>query len=269
MCRTFFYRLRLRRVFFRNLEGHTGHIVGLNFSPNGSKLFTIGIDRKVIVWETSTGKQIQVYYIRKVIDYHWLNDEIFAVTAEVGILILRVGEQKPMREIQTTDVNTIRFDRAETACLAAGYDNSKVIIWQMNKSEPVTLFNGHKREVHTLRWSPKGQLIASIDYDNHLILWKAFTAEIILNFTHSETLNSISFSPNGQCIAATAYDGRIFVWNIETKIQIFNTSYKVQFYEIAWNCTGEWIAVAAPGYIAVADLRQAIKAGQEQTKITK
>uniref|UniRef100_A0AC34FPT8 Translation initiation factor beta propellor-like domain-containing protein n=1 Tax=Panagrolaimus sp. ES5 TaxID=591445 RepID=A0AC34FPT8_9BILA len=257
-------------VFFRNLEGHTGHIVGLNFSPNGSKLFTIGIDRKVIVWETSTGKQIQVYYIRKVIDYHWFNDEIFAVTAENGILILRVGEQKPMREIQTTDVNTIRFDRAETACLAAGYDNSKVIIWQMNKSDPVTIFNGHKREVHTLRWSPKGQQIASIDYDNHIIVWKAFTAEIILNFTHSETLNSISFSPNGQCIAATAYDGRIFVWNIESKIQIFNTSYKVQFYEIAWNCTGEWIAVAAPGYIAIADLRQAIKAGQEQQmKITK
>ena len=41
-----------------SLEGHTGEILGIAFSPDGSRLASCGVDRKIRVWDLASGKTV-------------------------------------------------------------------------------------------------------------------------------------------------------------------------------------------------------------------
>ena len=41
----------------RTMEGHTGHVLSLNWSPDGRQLATSGADNVVKVWDASTGQR--------------------------------------------------------------------------------------------------------------------------------------------------------------------------------------------------------------------
>ena len=41
----------------RTMEGHTGHVLSLNWSPDGRQLATSGADNVVKVWDAATGQR--------------------------------------------------------------------------------------------------------------------------------------------------------------------------------------------------------------------
>lgn len=226
----------------------------------------------MIIWETSTGRLIQTFHLRGITDYHWLNDDIFACcSTELEILILRVGDEHPLRTLKRNqgEVNSIRFDRTETKYLASGGDDGLLIIWDINKEDPVAKFAGHSRGIHMVRWSPKGTVIATAGLDNQIIIWHVLLKKIVLTFQNPESTYMLNFSPSGRYLACSTFDAKILIYSLDTGATLVQVVYKTVFYDISWDGTGEWVAAASQNALVFMDLRQNIKNHEIQEELKK
>ncbi len=79
------------------------------------------------------------------------------------------------------------------------------------------LQDSHKSDVHSVAFSPDGQLIASASQDRTIRLWSPTTGEIInILKGHRNTVNAVAFSKDGQVIASASRDKTVRLWNRHT-----------------------------------------------------
>jgi WD40 repeat protein len=139
------------------LEGHSESVTAVQFSPDGSKLASASDDKKVIVWDTSTGEQ-----------QHTLEGHSYEVTA-------------------------VQFS-PDGSKLASASDDKKVIVWDTSTGEQQHTLEGHSSMVTVVQFSPDGSKLASASRDKKVIVWDASTGAQ-LHMIDAETLvSTLKFS---------------------------------------------------------------------------
>ena len=186
-------------------------------------------------------------------------------------MILRVGDEHPLRKLRRNqgEVNSIRFDRIETKYLASGGDDGLLVLWDINKEDPIAKLSGHSRGIHMVRWSPKGTILATAGLDSQIFIWHVFLKKAVLSFQNTESIYMLNFSSSGKYLACSTFDSKIIIYGLETGIILAQVSYKTPFYDISWDGTGEWIAAASQNSLVFIDLRQNIKNNEIQEELKK
>ncbi|KAE8212075.1 hypothetical protein CF327_g4243 [Tilletia walkeri] len=165
------------------------------------------------------------------------HDAVFATcSADNSILILRVGDHKPIKALRGHDdeVNAVRFDPSK-ALLASVSDDTTARLWsvdtilsgtggvQASGTSKACLFTlrGHTRELYALQWAPTGpgspnpdqpRMLATTSFDNTARLWNADTGSCLRTFTeHTDNVHTLCFSPDARFLATGAIDRRVLI----------------------------------------------------------
>jgi WD40 repeat protein len=157
----------------KDLEGHSGEVRHVVFSPDGAQLASGGADGTVRTWKLATG---------------------------AGRMLGSHGAA----------VNHVVFSPDGTR-LASGGDDKSVRIWSLAGGDPRVL-RGHTNAVTQVAFSPAGDRLASAGVDGFVRLWDLATGECRVLAGHTQTVWSVAFSGDGRRIATVGGDGTVRVF---------------------------------------------------------
>jgi RNA polymerase sigma factor (sigma-70 family) len=196
------------------LEGHTGEVRGLAFSPDGRTLASAGTDQ-ILLWDAGTGNKTReikaggiVWSVAFSPDGKW----VYA-PQNTAVKTWDVATGKEGREFETrfggTTYITLSRDGKSVAASGARYDEKRqelircAHIWD-TATGTVRYIDGTQEEFGRLAFSPNGKLIASTGNNENtsVRLWDAGTGKSVLgDGVIGARVSSVSFSADGKVIA--------------------------------------------------------------------
>ena len=124
---------RYWEAYRHTLEGHTGHVRAVTFSPDGKTLTSASNDGTIRLWDAITGA------VRQTLE--WDNNEISAVA----------------------------FSPDGKTLASASYPGT-IRLWDATTGAAQPLFEGHNILVQAIVFSPDGKMLASASYDKTIRL---------------------------------------------------------------------------------------------------
>ena len=204
----------------RTLEGHTGPVFSVSFSPDGQILASGSLDNTIKLWRVSDGSLIRT------LEGHtfWVNSVSFSPDGQIlasgsgdkTIKLWRVSDGSLIRTLEghTFWVSSVSFS-PDGQILASGSDDKTIKLWRVSDGSLIRTLEEHTWMVRSVTFSPDGQILASGSDDNTIKLWRVSDGSLIRTLTgHTDTVCSVSFSPNGQILASGSSDKTIKLWNV-------------------------------------------------------
>jgi WD40 repeat protein len=168
------------RVPIRSLVGHTNHVTGAAFHPNGREIATGSYDRTIRFWDAATGRQI------KVIDH---------------------GEDSPW-------VYGLAYSPDGKLLAEGSYGRGIIRVWNSQTHEKLFDLGGHLGPTTSLAFSPDSRLLASTSSDDTAVrLWNMSTGKSAGLLEGPVVPNNVAFSPDGSRLV-TSLSREVRVWQL-------------------------------------------------------
>ncbi|KAH6888553.1 hypothetical protein B0T10DRAFT_573325 [Thelonectria olida] len=161
----------------QTLEGHSGTVNSVAFSPNDERLASGSIDETVKIWDVASGQCTQSLHI--------------------GI-----------------PVATVAFS-VDGQLLAVGERNGEIGLREPTSGSCVKRLSGHEGDLEAVVFSPDGSFLASASSDRTIKIWHLGTAKCTQTIQGYKA-GTISFSRDGRQFASALSDGTFGVWDTDT-----------------------------------------------------
>ncbi|PJF29146.1 MAG: hypothetical protein CUN52_09855 [Phototrophicales bacterium] len=163
------------------LTGHSGHVKGAAFSPNGRYLATVSADTTIKLWDTSD-----------------LNNGV----TEIATLKGHKGS-----------VEAVAFSPDNRTMATASADGT-VMTWDAIDQKPLQTFIGHEREVTTVVFAMGGHILISGSWDNTLRLWdvRGETTGAVFG-RHDDWVREVKANTPGTLIVSASKDMSVKLWD--------------------------------------------------------
>ena len=200
-------------------------VYGLSYYPNTTLAVVATKDfQKVFIGLSD--KTIKVFNTASRKDYYTL----FGHKAEVNqVKVTKCGEFLVSASSDSTvnvwDIEGKRkvmvFELPDILCITlgpkhnhilAGYSDSKIQVWDSEKSTIISTHSFHKSGVNCISTSTTSQLIASSSLDLQIILWDYSTSEPLMVLKgHSDQITSLALIKSS--ILSTSADRSLYLWD--------------------------------------------------------
>ena len=185
-----------------SMKGHTGHVLAVAFSPNGSQIASGAEDNTIRVWDVQTRKQ------RYRLDGH------------------------------TSIVRTVTFS-PDAYWIVSGSDDNTVRVWNPKTGQPADPpLIRHTSYIQGVAFSPNGLQLISGSLDNTIQIWALrkwqktsqqvtaihlsqhpdLSSDNRISLEGHPSVISASYFPNGSFYAASTLDGRVSIWNMDREL---------------------------------------------------
>src|SRR6266436_3519072 len=115
-------------------KGHSGRVNGLGWSPNGLRVASVGSDKSLQVWDSSTGRKYIIY------------------------------------RTTSSGLNSVSWS-PDGRYFASGGNDKMVQVWDAITRSNVFTYRGHTGYVTSVAWSPDGKQLASASVDHTMQVW--------------------------------------------------------------------------------------------------
>ncbi|MGH9841450.1 MAG: AAA-like domain-containing protein, partial [Blastocatellia bacterium] len=171
------------RFSFRHPEPPAGRSFDLfaankivDFSPDGTRIVTAGLDGTARLWSAETGEAIG----------------------------------QPMRHEYA--VLAVAFSPDGRRVVTGSYDNT-ARLWSAETGEAIGQPMRHENWVRAVAFSPDGRRVLTGSYDNTARLWSAETGEAIGQpMRHERGVLAVAFSPDGRLVVTGSDDNTARLW---------------------------------------------------------
>ena len=204
----------------KELEGHTGGVRSVTFSPFGDELISGSDDKTVKLWDVETGECVRTY------------------------------------EGHNAAVLSVAYSPDEKY-LASGSLDGTVRLWLPYIDMEAGLFDKHKSEVVSISFSPDGDRVVIASCDNTVRIWNhPMMKEERIYDGHEGPVFSASFDQEGKRVVSAAKDGTVRVWDVESTafdpiLEIETHSHPMQYATITSD--GKKILTATDTYVKIWD----------------
>ncbi len=215
-------------IWFRSLDG-TGEerssfrqngVHGLAWSPDGSRLVTVGVDGTMRL-ETVSSSQLQTISCgggSDLLSVLWLDGETLAAGSEDGqIRICNVNERTPQLVFGSqAAIGQLFWLAGSNALLSLGGRDGTVVLWNRADGAQTAVLNRYTRYslASSVSWSPDSSRLAVGTNEGTILIWDV-TAQAIVAVLggHEGGVGSVAWSPDGEWIASSGRtDALVRVW---------------------------------------------------------
>ena len=250
----------------RTLPPHEGGAPDVTFSPDGSRLASLGAFDDFAIWETATGLplfQLQDGGIEFGNSLAFSPDGDQLATAGVTRVIFwdvetgdklftLAGESVGTTVGYNLGVGQISFSPDGRRLAAANIDGvSKV--WDLAAREELLILPPDGQPAKAIAYSPDGRFLATGGDEGVVTLWDANEGTQILTTTLGGIIHSVTFSPDGSSVAAASEDGRAKIWDMTTGDEVANLSRTSGMYDVAFMADGRLAMAGQDGVTRVWD----------------
>ncbi|KAK3809436.1 MAG: hypothetical protein J3Q66DRAFT_405440 [Benniella sp.] len=205
----------------RILDGHTGNVQRVAFSPDGDRIVSGSQDRTVRLWDVATGSQLHVMNHTTEVNgvaYSPQGDLVASGSDDWTVRLWDVvtGDCHKVLSGHTDDVLGVAFSPTGTQ-VASSSSDCTIRLWSVETGVCSLVLPGHMGDVWGLSYSPHGDHIASGSNDTTVRIWdvESGSCRHILD-GHTGPLNSVAYSPNGDQVASGGVDETVRIWDVET-----------------------------------------------------
>jgi WD40 repeat protein len=202
--------------------GHGQAIYTLAISPDKKILASAGADKKIIIWDIATGRQMYALteHTQTVMSLAFNREGNLLASggADGGVKIwdVRRGVKVEALSLQPKGVTCLAFSPDGKYLAVAGTE--KVIdIWELASRKVTSTLTGYKDVLEKIVFSSDGKLLVSFGRDHSLVAWALGSWKpyrVTVYEPHIIPDNTLAISPDGTLVAVTSFSGNILIWDL-------------------------------------------------------
>ena len=202
----------LRNNTARTLNGHTGRVNSVIFSPNGELLASVSDDSTLRLWNVQRQQNIATRNVTdRYLSVDFSPDEQMLVTG--GGRHVTLWNAQTLTEIDRLplnhDVRTVDFS-SEDGWLAAGDDSGTVTVWDVKSRRVFIRLNANPKNVKAVEFSPHSLYLAASGWNGHLKVWDVSTWDLLFTIPNVGHYD-LAFSHDEEWLASTG-NGYVGLW---------------------------------------------------------
>lgn len=223
------YQRRLCEGDLRTLEGHSGGVLCVKFSPDGRHLASSGQDMTIKVWDAETGTERHTLsgYTHYVSNVAFSTDGRRLASASYdGTFKLWDAESgTEHRTLKLKDAKAVRSMAfsPDGRRLAVGGDN--ITLWDIESGAELRTLEWNLGSITSVAFSPDGRRLAAANGDRGWLimikLWDLESGECLRTFVgHNGGVFSIAISPDGRRLASGSTDQSVKLWDLASGAEL-------------------------------------------------
>ncbi len=205
------------------LNGHTGWVMGVAFSPDGKRLASTSLDGTVRIWSLTPGQE-KLAVAAPMTGYgtrvaYSPNGQEFATNGGDGTATIwnaATGEPRLTLHGHTLEVLNVAYNSDGTR-LATGSLDATANVWDTTTGQKLLTLSGHENGVRDMAFSPNGERIVTGGLDGTAKVWDTITGSLLYTLTdHKGLVLGVAFSPDGTRVATASTDATAKIRDADT-----------------------------------------------------
>jgi WD40 repeat protein len=208
--------------------GHTGIVIGAAWSPDETRIATIGNENYVSIWDVETGEILLTLPAdddeTDELEGHeatgwtvvWLNDtQVLSGGFDDRVILWDAETGELLRTFEGHTNGVLSIEVLDEERFITGSWDRRAMLWDVNEEEAVRVYEGHTNWIWDVEIAPNGEHFMTASADQTMILWRVDSETPQRRYLgHDDSVLRIAFSPDGTQVVTSGRDEKILLWDV-------------------------------------------------------